>query len=118
MWLGVVVGETGFSEGNIIPSYFRERFDWEYVLNLLQALMKEKLKFQRSWIIRACETADSLIGVKNNIDTTLATQKLGSLDKSILIELQAFFNKVLPQLQYTAFSKTLSLKDFINIMYL
>lgn len=110
------IGETGFSEGTVIPPYFKERFDWEYVLSLLEATMKEKLKFQRSWIIRACETATSLVEVKANIDETLAEKKMGSFDRSILIELQAFFNKVLPQLQYANFSKTLELRDGINII--
>lgn len=110
------IGETGFSEGTVIPPYFKERFDWEYVLSLLEATMKEKLKFQRSWIIRACETATSLAEVKANIDESLLNPKMRSLDQSVLTELQAFFNKVLPQLQYANFSKTLELRDGINIV--
>lgn len=110
------VGERGFNEGTLIPPYFRERFDWEYVLSLLEATMKERLKFQRSWVIRACETATSLVEVKNNIDESLANPKMRSLDRSVLTELQAFFNKVLPQLQYANFSRTLEFRDGINIM--
>ena len=46
------VGETGFTEGTVITPYFRERSDWQYVSSLLEATLKEKLKFERSWIIQ------------------------------------------------------------------
>lgn len=42
------IGETGFSEGTIIPPYFKEKSDWQYVSALLEATLKEKLKFERS----------------------------------------------------------------------
>jgi hypothetical protein len=110
------INETGFSQGAFIPPYFRERFDWEYVQSVLEAIMKEKLKFQRSWIIRACETAQSLTDVAKNIDESLKDPKIRSLDKSVLIELQAFFRKILPLIAWANFSRTLELKDGLNIM--
>lgn len=110
------INESGFSQGSFIPPYFRERFDWEYVQSVLEAIMKERLRFQRSWIIRACETAQSLTDVARNIDTALADPKIRSLDKSVFIELQAFFRKILPLIQYANFSRTLELRDGLNIM--
>jgi len=110
------IGETGFSEGTVIPPYYKERSDWQYVQTLLEATLKEKLKFERSWIIRACKNASSLIEVKANIDRILAEEKLRALDRSMFTNLQAYLELVLPQLQYANFSRTLNLTDGINIM--
>ena len=119
------VGETGFSEGTLIPPFFKERADWQYVESLLEATMKERLKFERSWIIRACQgkfkdakftPASTLLEVKANVDTILLGGKLRQFDKDIFTNLQAYFEIVLPQLQYSNFSKTLDPQDGINIM--
>lgn len=110
------VGETGFTEGTVIPPYFREKSDWQYVQSLLEATMKERMKFERSWIIRACKDTDSLIGVKANIDEILAKGKLRQMDRDIFTTLQAYFELVLPQLQTASFSKTLDPVEGINIM--
>jgi len=45
------VGESGFTEGTVIPPYFKERSDWQYVSSLLEATLKERLKCERAWII-------------------------------------------------------------------
>lgn len=110
------VGETGFTEGTLIPPYFKERSDWQYVQSLLEATLKERLKFERAWIIEVCKNADSLLEVKSNIDKKLAEGKLRSLSRSIYTTLQAYFELVLPQLQYANFSRTLTLHEGINIM--
>lgn len=110
------VGETGFTEGTMIPPYFKERSDWQYVSSLLEATLKERLKFERAWIIEVCKNADSLLEVKHNIDKKLAEDKLRSLSRSIYTTLQAYFELVLPQLQYANFSRTLTLQNGINIM--
>jgi len=110
------VGETGFTEGTIIPPYFKERSDWQYVSALLEATLKERLKFERSWIIRVCKNTSTLAEVKANIDELLAREKLRQLDRSIFTTLQAYLELVLPQLQYANFSRTLVLQDGVNIM--
>ncbi len=111
------VGETGFSEGTVIPPYFKEKSDWQYVNSLLEATLKEKLKFERSWIIEVCKGTDSLIQVKANIDKKLSgEEKLSGLSRSVYTTLQAYFEMILPQLQYANFSRTLELTDGINIM--
>lgn len=109
------IGETGFSEGTIIPPYFKERSDWQYVSSLLEATLKEKLKFERAWIIRACKNTNSLLEVKANIDNFL-TKKLSQLNQNIYETLQAYFELILPQLQLASFSRTLDVHDAINIM--
>lgn len=111
------VGETGFTEGTLIPPYFLERSDWQYVSSLLEATMREKLKFERAWIIKVCkDTDDNLLEVKRNIDEQLANPKVKGLSRNIYTTLQAYFELVLPQLQYANFSRTLTLRDGINIM--
>lgn len=110
------VGETGFIEGTVIAPYFKERSDWQYVSSLLEATLKEKLKFERAWIIKVCKNADSLLEVKANIDKQLAEAKLNQLSRNIYTTLQAYFELILPQLQYAQFSRTLTLRDGINIM--
>lgn len=110
------IGEKAITEGSIIPPFYKENFDWEFASELLEASRKEKLKFERSWIIRYSKTATNLLEFKRNIDNALTEGKLRELDKSILITLQAYLDKILPELQYAPLSKTLDIKDGINIM--
>jgi hypothetical protein len=114
-------GERGIIEGTVIPPYYRDDFTWEYASELMESVMKEKLKFERSWIIRYSKGARSLLEFKACIDKALAddasgTKKMRELDKSVLITLQAYLEKILPELQYAPFSKTLELHEGINIM--
>lgn len=109
------IGEKGIIEGNIVPAYYKDQFDWEYASELLESSRKEKLKFERSWIIKYSKTANNLVEFKNNIDEALSG-KLRELEKSVLITLQAYLEKILPELQYAALSNTLELHNGINIM--
>jgi hypothetical protein len=110
------VGESGFTEGKVIPPYFKERSDWQYVSSLLEATLKERLKFERAWIIKVCKNADSLYEVKRNIDKQLSEGKLNQLSRNVYTTLQAYFELILPQLEYAKFSRTLTLHEGINIM--
>lgn len=110
------VGETGFTQGTVIPPYFKEKSDWQYVSSLLEATLKEKLKFERAWIIQICKGTDSLLQVKANIDKKLAEGKSSSISYNVYTTLQAYFEMILPQLQYANFSRTLDIRDGINIM--
>ena len=110
------IGETGFTRGTIIPPYFKEKSDWQYVSSLLEATLKEKLKFERAWIINVCKNADSLLQVKVNIEKRLAEGKLNQLSQNVYTTLLAYFELILPQLTYANFSKVLELREGINIM--
>lgn len=112
------VGEKGFAEGTLIPPYFKERSDWQYVSSLLEATLREKLKFERAWIINVCHNANSLVEVKANIEHRLADPKLNQLSRNVYTTLLAYFELILPQLQYANFSRTLTLNDGVNIMNL
>jgi hypothetical protein len=110
------IGEKAITEGTVIPPFYKENFDWEYASELLESSRKEKLKFERSWIIKYSRSATNLLEFKRNIDDALAEPKLRELEKSVLISLQAYLEKILPELQYAPLSSSLDLKDGINIM--
>jgi len=109
-------GEKAITEGTIIPPFYKENFDWEYACELLESSRKEKLKFERSWIIKYSKGATSLLQFRNNIDNALAGTKLRELEKSVLITLQAYLGKILPELECAPLSNTLDLQEGINIM--
>lgn len=59
--------EQSFRGGRRIPPYFKERTDWQFVAAILEATMRERLKFERPWIIRVCKGAASLAQVWANV---------------------------------------------------
>lgn len=115
------IGEKGITEGRIIPPYYKDEFDWEYASEILEASRKEKLKFERSWIIKYAKKANNLTEFKANIDKALADdtsgeKRLRGLEQSVLITLQAYLEKILPELQYAPLSNTLDMQEGVNIM--
>ncbi len=109
-------GERGFSEGTRVAPYFKEKSDWQYVASLLEATLKEKLKFERSWIMNACKGTSSLLEVKRNIEQQLANPKLGGLNRSVYTTLDEYLNLILPQISVTTFSHNLELQPGVNVM--
>jgi hypothetical protein len=109
-------GEQGFNEGFPLAPYFKEKSDWQYVSSLLEATLKEKLRFERSWIMTACKGTSSLLEVKRNIEQQLANPKLRDLHRSVYTTLDEYFNLILPQLSVISFSHSLDLQPGINIM--
>src|ERR1700730_13204641 len=78
-------GEGAFQDAPRIPAYFRERADWQYVAAILEATLHEKLKFERSWIMKVCKGAQSLADVQRNIERDLKTAR--GLNESVLTTL-------------------------------
>jgi hypothetical protein len=109
-------GERGFANAQRIPPYFKERSDWQYVSALLEATLKEKMRFERSWIMTACKGTSSLLDVKRNIEQSLANPKLNSLSRSVYTTLDEYLNLILPQISVTTFSNTLDLQLGVNVM--
>lgn len=108
-------GELGFSGARPIAPYFEEKSDWQYVASLLEATMRERMKFERSWIIDATKGARTLDDVYARLKKMQREAKRG-LDQSILTNLIAYFDLVLPELRATTFSKKLELGPGLNIM--
>jgi hypothetical protein len=56
-------GERSFDSARRVPPYFRERADSQFVASVLEATMRERLKFKRAWIMRASKGARTLANV-------------------------------------------------------
>jgi uncharacterized coiled-coil protein SlyX len=109
-------GEEGFNAYNEILPFFNERADWQYVASLLEATLREKLRFERPWIMRATKGAKTLREVMENISMLKAESSGGSLPENIYTALEEYLKIVVPQIEKFQFSKTLELKDGINVM--
>src|SRR4030095_5693774 len=59
--------EASFTEGRTLPPYFRERADWQFVSAVLEATLRERLKFARSWIMPASTGARTHADGRRNV---------------------------------------------------
>jgi len=111
------IGEKSFIEGSIIPPYFKDRSDWQFIQGLIEATIKEKLRsFERAKIIQLCKiSGNSLLGFKKAVDNRLL-EKINTFEKDILTNIQAYLEIVLPKLQTMTFSNELNLVSGINII--
>lgn len=107
-------GERAFQYGKVCVPHFRERADWQYVSAILEATLREKLKFERSWIMQVCKGAQTLADVQRNIENRL--EKARGLNESVLTTLHAYLEIVLPQISQTAFAPSVNLVPGVNIM--
>ena len=113
------IGEKSFLQGTIIPPYFKDRSDWQFVQGLVEATMREKLKgWDRATIIRLSKETggNSLLEFKKKCDEKLLNPKLRGFEKDILTNLQAYLEIVLPKLQTITFSNKLELVEGLNII--
>src|SRR3990167_3729286 len=47
------IGEKGFLSGQIIPPYFKDKSDWQFIESLINAIMQEKIhRDERASIIK------------------------------------------------------------------
>ena len=110
-------GEKGFERvGRSLPLYFKERSDWQYVSSLIEATLREKMKFERSWIIRACKGARTLRDVYAQVKEFLKKERLRALDRSIFTNLQAYLELVLPSIEQLEFTDKLEIGPGVNVM--
>jgi len=131
--------EAGFRDANPIPPHFADSADWQFVSSILEAMLSERVKFERSWIIDACKGADGLADVQENIRRKLhgvraledVTRPYGKrkkvkrewdvkpatgLSQGILTNLNAYLDIVIPQLMKLPYTATLELKPGLNVM--
>lgn len=115
-------GELGFEGAHRCRPYFKERSDWQYVAALLEATMKERLKFERSWIIKLCKGTKTLREVYDKLVDLLEPpegekrRRLRGLDESVYTTLRAYLDIVLPQIEAADFTDRLDLEDGLNVM--
>ena len=132
-------GEASFNTGRAIMPYFQEPGEnaaqplWQFVASLLETTMGEKLKIQRSSIMRVCDYASfgatikkapikwdkpkTLAQVATNIEIALDHIRNG-FEQSMFLQLREYFRMVLPQIASCHWAKSLELKPGLNIMYL
>lgn len=108
-------GERSFESGRKILPYFRERADWEFTESVLEAIMRQKMKFERAWIVRACKGAHSLADVRHNI-SQLMTKSKRSMDQDIYMLLGEYLDKVLPLLARLPKADAIQLETGLNVM--
>lgn len=126
--------ESGFNHATRIAPYFRERADWQFVASVLEAALKQGLKFQRSWIMKLCEykaptvgsgkrpgtpgwhAPRSLADVLSNVDQALLTAT--GINESVYTELRGYLRMVVPQIERLPYSSELRLAPGLNVMNL
>jgi len=107
-------GERSFQTTRTsLPPYFRERADWQFVSSILEATFREKMKFERSWIMKVCRGAHSLSDVAANVQKALATAR--GLSESVYTTLDEYFKIVMPELEGMPI-KPLRLDTGLNVM--
>ena len=112
------IGEKSFLEGTIIPPYFKDKSDWQFIQGLIEATIKERMRpFERAKIIQLCKktSGNSLLEFKKKVDERLL-EKINGFEMDILTNIQAYLEIVLPKLQSINFSKELDLTDGLNII--
>lgn len=107
-------GERAFDGAREIPPYFVQHSDWQYVEALLESALKEKLKFERSWIMKVTKSTQNLSQVRNRVK--LALEKAKGINESILTTLDAYLDIVIPQIAMMPLSDKLVLQPGINVM--
>lgn len=112
------VGEKSFSAGAVIPPYFRDRSDYEFVKSLIEAYSKEKLIIEKGTLMTLCKGSKSLIDIKMRVDETIGLGKLRGIKEEIYTRLQHYLENLIPQIQYANLSTTLNIGEGINIMNL
>lgn len=113
------IGEKSFTEGTEIAPFFRDRSDYEFVKSLIEAYAKEKLFLEKGTLMRLCKGSVSLIEIKKRVDEELVSgKKLRGLQEEIHTRLQHYLENLIPQIQYANLSKTLDIREGINIMNL
>lgn len=130
--------ESGFRDATPILPYFEDSADWQFVASIMEALMGERMKFERSWIIQACKGADTLQEVHAAIQESLYGERnpnynhkekgkprdkrewlrkpASGMNEGVLTSLNAYLDIVLPQISRMPYTETLELHAGLNVM--
>jgi hypothetical protein len=107
-------GEGAFAEGARVEPYFRERADWQFVSAVLEAQMRERMKFERAWIMKASKGARTLADVQRNVRELAKTAK--GLNADMYLQLDAYLDIVVPEISAHVFAPRVDLRAGINVM--
>lgn len=107
-------GEGAFTQARSIPPYFADAGDWEFVSSILEASRGERLKFERSWIIKASRGASTLADVHKNVRRELQTAR--GISEGVYTVLDAYLENVIPQIDRLPASDSVKLAPGLNVM--
>ncbi len=107
-------GERSFARARGTEPYFRERADWQFVASVLEATLREKMKFERNWIIKASKGARTLSDVQRNVRTLLKTAK--GISEGVFTTLDAYLDIVVPRIAKVRFAPRLDLHAGVNVL--
>lgn len=107
-------GERSFNTGHRLQPYFRERADWQFVASVLEATLRERMKFERNWIIKASKGARTLADVHRNVKTLLLKAK--GLSEGVYTTLDAYLEIVVPRVASIAFANRIDLLPGLNVV--
>lgn len=104
-------GEGSFAEARRVQPYFRDRADWQFVMGLIETMMKEKNKFLRQYVIPLCRTTHTLKDVKAEV-----AKKLAKSNSGIYVEIDAYLDLILPEIDRADMASKLDLRRGVNVM--
>jgi hypothetical protein len=107
-------GEKSFTKGRKILPFFKERADWEYVKELLEARRNESLSKWDGYLMRVCKHAKTLQQVRDNIEDELPNRK--SVRPSHYEVLGGYLDLLIPELWRVDYTDKLVLEHGVNIM--
>jgi len=102
-------GEGAFKNARRIRPFFRERADWEFVESVLESTMRQKMRFERAWVMRAVKGAKSLADVLANVRKMQAKATRG-MDADIYMMLGEYLLRVVPAIEAADFATSVDLR--------
>lgn len=107
-------GEGSFAAGKRLAPYFRDRADWQFVDQILEAQLREKNKFLRPWIIKLCRATKTLADVQRAVKKGLTKAK--GISEGVYTQLDAYLDLIVPEIARTPLAPGIALTPGINVM--
>jgi hypothetical protein len=107
-------GEGTFTAGRPTAPYFREQADWRFVSSMLEAFLGERLKFERSWIMRATKGARILADVRRTL--TRLQEKAKGLNADVYMVLGEYLDELVPAIAAVHWAPKVELGAGVNVM--
>ena len=107
-------GESGFTEARRVAPYFRDRADWQFVDGLLSAVLHEKNKFLRPWIMRVCRNTHTLADVQRKVQRELGSAR--GISEGVYTQLDEYLKLIVPEIEQLPMMKAPQLRGGLNVM--
>lgn len=113
-------GSFGAAPGHDVTNtqpYFRERADWQFVEAILEATLRERMKFERGWIMKVSRSAKTLQDVRAKVQHEIDATR-SQFARDMYEKLGAYLDIVVPQLSRIRWATALPLRPGLNVMNL